>query len=155
MRAFQVLSLLLATIMYSSMGEVDARYVTRASRNLIRHTRHRLERQYGQGLVMLIHPVTKEFNHAAVINQRGGRFKSEHVSDTRSMGFNHMFAAAARVFAEEEEEYQKIENIDGTLFDRYDIASFTYGWIFALQNDPGKEEYVSSNCFLAAFDMVQ
>ena len=154
MRAFQVISLLLATIMYSC-ANVEARYVTRASRNLIRHTRKKLERQYGQGLVGLIHPVTKEFNHAAVINQRGGRFKSEHLSDTKSIGLNHAFAAAGRFFAEDEEEYQKIENVDGTLFDRYDVASFTYGWIFALQNDPGKEEYVSSNCFLAAFDMVQ
>ena len=109
-------------------------------------------------MVQLIHPVTKEFNHAAVINQRGGRYRSEHISDTKSMGLNHLFAAVGRFTAkdeEEEEEYQKIRNVDGVLFDQYDIASFTYGWIFALQNEPGKEEYVTSNCFLAAFDMVQ
>ena len=152
-----ILSLLMATIMFSC-ADVEARYVTRASRDLVRHTRRKLEKQYGQGLVQLIHPVTKEFNHAAVINQRGGRYKSEHVSDTKSMGINHLFSAVGRFAAkdeDEEKEYQKIRNVDGVLFDQYDIASFTYGWIFALQNEPGKEEYVTSNCFLAAFDMVQ
>ena len=104
----------------------------------------------------MIHPVTKEFNHAAVINQRGGRYRSEHISDTKSVGLNHLFAAVGRFAAGGEgEEYQKLKNVDGVVFDQYDIASFTYGWIFALQNEPGKEEYVSSNCFLAAFDMVQ
>jgi hypothetical protein len=153
MRAFQVLSLLLATIMYSCV-DVEARYVTRASRNLIRHTRRKLERQYGQGLVGLIHPVTKEFNHAAAINQRGGRFKSEHVSDTKSIGLNHLFGTMARYTADGQDA-EKWQNVDGTIFDRYDIASFSYGWIFALQEEPGSDKYVSSNCFLAAFDMIQ
>ena len=103
----------------------------------------------------MIHPVTKEFNHAAVINQRGGRFKSEHVSDTKSIGLNHMFGAIARYTAEEEEQAEKWQNVEGTIFDRYDIASFTYGWVFALQEEPGSDKYVSSNCFLASFDMIQ
>jgi flavin-dependent dehydrogenase len=135
-------------------ADVEARYVTRASRNLVRHTRRKLERQYGQGLVGLIHPVTKEFNHAAVINQRGGRFKSEHVSDTKSIGLNHMFGAIARYTADGQEA-EKWQNVEGTIFDRYDISTFTYGWVFALQEEPGSDKYVSSNCFLASFDMIQ
>ena len=69
---------------------MEARYVTRASRNLVRHIRRKLERQYGAGLVGLIHPVTKEFNHEAVIYQRGGRHADEVVSDTRTVGLHHV-----------------------------------------------------------------
>jgi hypothetical protein len=53
------------------------------------------------------------------------------------------------------QDAEKWESVDGTIFDRYDIDSFLYGWIFALQADPGSTDYASSNCFLAAFDMVQ
>ena len=47
--------------------QTDARFVTRASRDHVRHTIRKMEHVYGQGLVGLIDPVTKEFNHAAVI----------------------------------------------------------------------------------------
>ena len=50
---------------------------------------------------------------------------------------------------------EKWENVEGTLFDSYDIDSFLYGWIFALQDDPGADGYAASNCFIAAFDFVQ
>lgn len=65
-----------------------------------------------------------------------------------------MFKTLAR-YAADEEGVEKWETVDGTIFDRYDIAAFTYGWIFGLQEEPGSDKYVSSNCFLAAFDMVQ
>ena len=40
MRAFQIFSLLFASILMTAEG----RYVTRASRNHVRHIRHKLER---------------------------------------------------------------------------------------------------------------
>ncbi len=52
----------------------------------MRHIRRKMERIYGHGLVGLIHPVTMEFNHAAVIEQRGGRFEHEYVGNTKHMG---------------------------------------------------------------------
>jgi hypothetical protein len=114
--------------------DVEARYVTRASRNLVRHIRHKMERQYGQGLVGLIHPVTKEFNHAAVINQRGGRFKSEHISDTKSIGLDYAFYNMHKYALgnKKNEDAEKWMTVDGTLFDRYDIDSALYGMVFAL-----------------------
>ena len=49
---------------------------------------------------------------------------------------------------------EKWMSVDGTLFDRYDMDSFLFGWIYALQNDPGSDDYASSNCFLATFDLI-
>jgi hypothetical protein len=43
--------------------------------------------------------------------------------------------------------------IEGKQFDRYDIASFFYGWIVGLHAD--QDGMTSSNCFLAAFSMIQ
>lgn len=39
-----------------------------------------MERNFGPGLVDLIHPVTHEFNHKAVIELRGGRHEHEQWS---------------------------------------------------------------------------
>jgi hypothetical protein len=50
---------------------------------------------------------------------------------------------------------EKWMNVDGTLFDRYDIDSALYGMVFALQNDPGSDDYASSNCFLSTISLVQ
>jgi hypothetical protein len=36
----------------------EARFVTKASRNLMRHNRRKLEKVYGNGLVGLIDPIT-------------------------------------------------------------------------------------------------
>ena len=60
-------------------NEVEGRYVTRASRDRLRHIRRVLESRYGLGLVGLVHPVTKEFNHKAVIENRGGRHPREKI----------------------------------------------------------------------------
>ena len=69
---------------------MEARYVTRASRDLVRHLRHRMERNYGLGLTDLIHPVTKEFNHEAVIEHRGGRPKHEHIGTIKDEHIKHV-----------------------------------------------------------------
>lgn len=45
----------------------EGRFVSKASRNLMRHNRHKLEKVYGNGLVGLIDPITGEFNHEEVI----------------------------------------------------------------------------------------
>ena len=42
-----------------------------------------MEATYGLGLTGLVHPVTKAFNHKAVIHQRGGRFENEVIGDTK------------------------------------------------------------------------
>jgi hypothetical protein len=49
------------------------------ARNHARHIRHKMEREFGPGLKNLFHPVTHEFNHAAVIERRGGRKAEEHL----------------------------------------------------------------------------
>ena len=134
------------------MNGVEGRYVTRASRNLVRHIRRRLERTYGLGLTGLIHPVTKEFNHEAVIRQRGGRREDEVLGNTKDLGLHHALDAVQRlVVGEEKPTY--FQDIDGKTFDRYDVVSFIYGWIIALHADP--ETMTSSNCFLASFELVQ
>lgn len=67
MKAIRIIFGCLIQVMVVTLATVDARYVTRASRDLVRHLRHKMERTYGLGLTGLIHPVTKEFNHESVI----------------------------------------------------------------------------------------
>ena len=88
-----------------------------------------MERTYGHGLVGLIHPVTGEFNHAAVIEQRGGRYEHEYLGNTKDWGIewlvnqgNHLVGAT------------KMETVNGKNFDRFDIISALYGGIIALQD---------------------
>ena len=76
-----VLLAILATII-----PTEGRYVTKASRNLVRHNRRKLEKTYGPGLVNLIDPITNEFNHEEVIRQRGGRKPEELMGNTRDSG---------------------------------------------------------------------
>jgi len=99
----------------------------------------------------LIHPVTKEFNHTAAIEVRGGRREDEVISDTKSIGLHHALDAAHRLLVGAEPAKYMYE-IEGKQFDRYDLASFAYGWIVSLYADP--DSMTSSNCFLAAFEMV-
>jgi hypothetical protein len=109
-----------------------------------------MERIYGHGLTGLIHPVTREFNHAAVIEQRGGRFEHEVVGNTKDVGLewlinqgNHLLGAT------------KFESINGKTFDRYDLISFIYGGIIALQDTSTKAAANAANqCFLATFESV-
>ena len=62
MKATILLSIFLAIILTT-----EARFVSLASRNLMRHNRRKLEKVYGLGLVGLIDPLTGEFNHEEVI----------------------------------------------------------------------------------------
>ena len=45
----------------------------------LQRARHFHEKHYGPGLVGLINPVTHEWNHEAVIKQRGGRPKEQYI----------------------------------------------------------------------------
>lgn len=131
--------------------------MTRASRDLVRHIRHKLERQYGAGLTGLIHPISKEFNHEAVIYQRGGRHADEVISDTKSIGLHSVMSTLHSFTQEAEEDDEKPKkwmDLEGKLFDRYDIVSFLYGWIVALQENPQGDTAGASNCFLASFELV-
>jgi hypothetical protein len=122
---------------------------------LVRHIRRKLERQYGAGLTGLIHPVTKEFNHEAVIYQRGGRHPDEVISDTRSVGLHHvMYYVHAATIGDDETRPNKWMDIEGTIFDRYDMTTFLYGWIIALQESPSGDSAGASNCFLSSFEFV-
>ena len=55
---------------------------------------------------------------------------------------------------EEDDESVNYQEVDGKDFDRYDIYSFLYGGIFALQDNPQEDAPGSSNCFLAVFNMI-
>ena len=68
----------------------EARFVTRASRDHLRHVKHVMDREFGLGLTGLIHPLTGEWNHAAVIKSFGGRPKKYILTDTKSIGLHHV-----------------------------------------------------------------
>ena len=135
---------------------VDGRFVTRASRDHVRHTIRKMERIYGQGLVGLIHPVTKEFNHAAVIEQRGGRYKDEIIGHTKDLGVHHILGAldrfAVRTGLRAPGNEDRFELLAGRFYDPYDFFSFFYGWIVAMED--GLPDDAASKCFYAAFDTV-
>ena len=143
----KVFILFLSTILVSL---TDARYVTRASRDLVRHIKHKMERTYGLGLTGLIHPVTKEFNHAAVIEQRGGRKDYEKLGNTNDIGLHTVMGSVHNLLVQGSAE--KWMNIAGKDFDAYDFSSFFYGWIVALQE--GFKGDGASNCFYASFATV-
>lgn len=48
---------------------------------------------------------------------------------------------------------KKWKSINGKLFDQYDIVSFFYGWIVALQAD--STSTTTNQCFLATYSTVQ
>ena len=62
------------------------------ARNHARHIRHKLERDFGPGLRHMFHPVTHEFNHAAVIERRGGRRPEEVWGTEKGLGIHQTFA---------------------------------------------------------------
>lgn len=80
------LTLVLLVILATIIPIIEGRYVTKASRNLVRHHRRKMEKVYGPGLVNLIDPITNEFNHEEVIRQRGGRKPHELIGNTRDIG---------------------------------------------------------------------
>lgn len=147
------------------VNEVDSRYVTRASRDQVRHITRKMERTYGHGLVGLIHPVTGEFNHAAVIEQRGGRFEHEVIGNTEDFGINYAVLQGAHYSkkmrhllgqeAADDERPKKMDTITGKTFDRYDAVSFLYGAIIALQDTSTKAAANAANkCFLSSFETI-
>ena len=109
----------------------ESRFVTMASRDLVRRIRRNMERTYGQGLVNLIHPVTKEFNHKLVIEQRGGRHEYEQITDNWKNSYIHKpLGAMHSLFVKD--GHKRWDNIAGNPVDKYDTMSFFYGWIVAM-----------------------
>jgi len=47
-----------------------------------------MERDFGPGLKHLFHPVTGEFNHASVIERRGGRRPEEYLGTEKGFGIH-------------------------------------------------------------------
>ena len=92
----------------------------------------------------LIHPVTGEFNHKAVIEHRGGRWEHEHVGNTKDWGIDWLVQTGHHYFnghklgqdneGGEEERPKKMYTAFTKAFDRYDLISFIYGGILALQS---------------------
>lgn len=111
-----------------------------------------MERDFGLGLIGLIDPVTKEFNHTAVLHLRGGRHENEVIGNTKDLGLHKVMGTmhGLLVGAEKQELWM---NVAGRDFDQYDFTSFFYGWIIALQE--GFTGDSASNCFYAAFALIQ
>ena len=126
--------------------------MTRASRDLVRHLRHKMERTYGLGLTGLIHPVTKDFNHEAVIDHRGGRPTHEMLGNTKDLGIHHVMGKLHGLTVKGFQAEQNWKYVGGKSFDTYDLTSFFYGWIVAMQD--GFKGDTASNCFYASFSFV-
>ena len=111
-----------------------------------------MQRNYGLGLTNLIHPVTKEFNHEAVIERRGGRHPHEVLGNTKDIGMHTVLGKVHGlvVGAAAEENWK---NIGGKDFDTYDMSSFFYGFIISLQD--GFAGDTASNCFYSFFGVVE
>ena len=75
-----------------------------------RHIRHKLERDFGPGLHRLFHPVTHEFNHAAVIERRGGRRKEEHLGTEKGFGIHQAFAWLHGLYGETYPDQNRIKH---------------------------------------------
>ena len=133
----------------------DGRFVTRASRDNVRHVKRKWERNFGQGLTGLIHPVTKEFNHHAYIKLRGGRHKEEHIGNTKDIGLHHLLGAIHEMVHPGMKEAWLVE-VDGQEFDRYDIVTALYGSILSLsETASGAVDLTTGNkCFLSAFETI-
>lgn len=116
----------------------------------MRHVHRELEYHYGHGLVGLIHPVTNEFNHEAVIRRRGGRHESESMGTLGDYGIHHALGAIhGLVEANGDKKWQQVGKI---VFDRYDATSFWYGFIVALSEN--KNDIANNYCFQGAFELT-
>ena len=56
-----------------------------------------MESRYGLGLVGLIHPVTKEFNHKAVLEMRGGIHPTEHIGYIRDFHIHTLYGFISNI----------------------------------------------------------
>ena len=127
---------------------IEARYVTRAARDRARHIVRKYESMFGHGLTGLIHPVTKEFNHAAMIELRGGRNSTEeHLFKLSDIGVHHLLGQIVGA------DKKKLVKLGEKTVDAYDFVSFFYGWILALAES--KTNQAGANkCFYAMFDTI-
>jgi len=110
-----------------------------------------MERNYGLGLTGLIHPVTKAFNHEAVIERRGGRSGVVY-GNTKDVGLHTALGKVHGLMVGAEAE-NKWMTVDGKDFDAYDSTSFWYGFIVSMQE--GFKNDGASNCFYSAFSVVE
>ena len=122
-----------------------------------------MEKDYGLGLVGLVDPVTKEFNHDEVIRLRGGIYENEYWGNTKDMGVHHVLAAIDYMVGPKAkagdahgggDEDPRFLTMGGKKFDQYDAVSMLYGGIRALQPEPFNDDYLVSECFIAMFDTV-
>ena len=139
----------------SMILSTEARFVTRASRDLVRHVRHKMDRQFGLGLTGLIHPVTKEWNHEAVIASMGGRPEDQYLGNTKDAGIHYVLGKLDG-FRQPTKHLQvqaeaKWNQIAGKYFDSYDMSSFLFGWVVAMQG-PTDE---ASDCFYASYSTIE
>ncbi len=56
----------------------------------MRHIKRNMKQRYGLHFTGLLHPVTNEFNHKAVIHQRVSRLDHEVICDTKSLCLNNL-----------------------------------------------------------------
>ena len=122
----------------------------------MRHLTQKYEAMFGKGLTGLIHPVTKEFNHKAMIELRGG--VGEPITTLGNLGIHRLLAPKAcgpGIPFEQcviTDDGRKIRNVAEKTFNSYDIISFWYGWTLALTD--GDDASGAQKCFVALFDTV-
>lgn len=85
---------------------------------------------------------------------RGGRYESEYIGNTKDIGLHHVLGAIHGLVGAEDDAAEKWVNMGGKDFDQYDIVSMVYGGIRALQPEPFNDDYVVSECFIAAFESI-
>lgn len=111
---------------------------------------------FGHGLVGLINPVTKEFNHDAVIKRRGGRDSDrEDMGSLEDYYIPHILGAMNSLLGQDRPtnyvDFQD-SNGDPKRFDRYDATSFAYGWAIALTDSD--DDATQSDCFISLFELI-
>jgi len=94
-----------------------------------------MERNFGLGMIDLFHPVTGEFNHAAVIERRGGRKPEEVLGTEKGLGIHQTMAWIHNLYGTHKGEevgelspYHKWKELGDKTIDQYSLASFFYGW---------------------------
>ena len=144
----------------ATLYTAEARYITRLSQKTVVEHRRNMEYHFGHGLVGLIHPVTKEFNHEAVIARRGGRHEWEKMGTLNDYYVPHLLGAIGSLVGNTDEaNAQYLMTIGTHTFDRYDTMSLLYGWASSLVEDPTAGEndeaaQITSDCFISLFELL-
>ena len=112
-----------------------------------------MEYYYGHGLVGLIHPVTKEFNHEAVIARNG---RGPVVGSLGDFYVPHMLYAVGSIVRT---SASYVWTLQDKQFDRYDSQSVLYGWAAAITDTTDDSAQVTSSdqgsdCFVSLFEMI-